>query len=146
MSMLLLMRHSIAVGTDFQTTDESRWLTTEGRQLATVAGQALRKTGQRIGCIVCSPLVRTVQTADLVASCLSHSEEIRSMHCLRSEASSQRGLEELAELEYDVVLAISHEPIVSTMSALLTGESATAYRPSEIRCFEDGKRTWRHEP
>ncbi len=140
------MRHSIAVGADFQTTDESRWLTEQGRKLAEVAGQALQKSGRPMECIVCSPLVRTVQTAEIVAACLSYSGEIRSMQCLRSEASSQRALEELAELEYGVVLAISHEPIVSTMSALLQGESAAAYRPSEIRCFEHGKRTWHHEP
>ena len=151
---LYLMRHSIAVPADFQTTDESRWLTVRGRALAEVAGRALRREldtrGLIVDSIVSSPLVRTVQTAELVAKCLGYEGEIGTLQALRSEARAQRGVESVEGLGLATVVAVTHEPIVSTMSALLTGTTPSGfgigYRPSEICGFQDGRECWRHRP
>lgn len=154
MSTIFLMRHSMAVPADFQTTDISRWLTAQGRELATLAGvqlaRELASSGRVLDCIVSSPLVRAVQTAELVAAALGHVGEIRSMHALRSESSSQRGVDDLRALGHACVLAVTHEPIVSTMTGLLTnadvGGFGAGYRPSEVRGFEDEYAFWRHQP
>ena len=148
------MRHSFAVPASFQTTDDARWLTERGREMATVAGVALQqelaRLGTRIDCIVTSPLVRAVQTADLVAGCVDYRSEIRAMISLRSESPSQRALDEVGALGHNVVLAITHEPTISTMSALHTGEGLSGFgagfQPSEICGFIDGELEWRHRP
>ncbi len=151
---LFLMRHSIAVHTDAQTTDESRCLTAAGRARARESGAALAREliarNLHLGCIVTSPLVRTVQTAEFIATELSYHGEVRAMHALRSEFPSQRALEELLALEPAVVVAVTHEPIVSAMSSLIVGETpshfGSGYYPGEIRGFADGKEVWRHLP
>ncbi|MCP4444226.1 MAG: histidine phosphatase family protein [Myxococcales bacterium] len=148
------MRHSIAVPADFQTTDDSRCLAARGRLLAAEAGLALaehlKKSGLQLEYIVTSPLVRTVQTAELVALPLQYDDEIRAMHSLRSEAPSQRGLDELLALGHGVVLAVTHEPIVSAMSGRICGEQeggfGAGFRPAEIRGFRDNASFWRHQP
>ncbi len=147
MSVIVLMRHSIAVPADFQTTDESRCLTARGRVLAKEAGDALaeilRSENLRLECIVSSPLVRAVQTAELIASSLQYDGEIRALHSLRSESSSQRGVEDLQGLGHGVLVAVTHEPIVSAMSERLTGQAVrgfgAGFRPAEIRGFRDGE-------
>lgn len=154
MTMLFLMRHSIAVSMDFQTTDDSRCLTEQGRVYAKDAGHALRDfldtRNLELTCIVTSPLVRTVQTAELVAAALGYEAEIRAMHALRSESPSQRGVDELQALGHGVVLAVTHEPIVSAMSARIVGDVSggygAGYHASEVRCFEDNTAVWRHQP
>ncbi len=150
---LFLMRHSIAVNTDAQTTDDSRCLTAAGRVRAKESGaalaQALIARNLHLSCIVTSPLVRTVQTAELMAAELGYEGELRAMHSLRSEFPSQRALEELVGLGQAVVVAVTHEPIVSSMSSLILGETPNhfgGYYPGEIRGFEDGAEFWRHQP
>ena len=143
--MIFLMRHSQAVSADYKTRDDSRWLTEAGRALAVEAGRALAQQAT-IECIVSSPCCRAVQTAELVAQCLGYQGEIAILESLRSEASPQMAVEELKQLPFATVLATSHEPIVSTMSLLLSGQSPTArqsgFRTAEIRCHSDGTQHW----
>jgi len=148
------MRHGLAVAADFQTTDASRWLTERGRDLVALASHALvaelQTTGRHIDRIVCSPLVRTVQTAERVATGLGYTGEIQTLHSLQSEAPSQQGLEALLEFAPDTVLAVTHEPIVSSMSSLLSGSIPSSFRPgyqpSEVRRFDESLPPWRHRP
>lgn len=149
MSKIYLMRHSQAAPSDFRTTDGARWLTAKGRTMAMDAGQALagQSAIDAIDVIVASPLARTVQTAELVAQALGWSDQIRCLESLRSESSAQRAIEDLQGLEGINILAVTHEPIVSTMCALLSGESISdfrsGFRPAEICCLSDGAAGWR---
>jgi phosphohistidine phosphatase SixA len=148
MSTIYLMRHSQAAPSDYRTTDNARWLTAKGRTIAMDAGRALAKeSGGAIDIIVASPLARAVQTAELVAQCLGWTDQIRCLESLRSESSAQRAIDDLQGLEALNVLAVSHEPIVSTMSALLTGQSISdfrsGFRPAEICCHNEGAAAWR---
>lgn len=63
---LLLIRHGEAVDAGPDLTDSHRWLTARGRAETTIAGAHLRKHPP--GAIVTSPLVRAVQTAELIAA------------------------------------------------------------------------------
>lgn len=149
MSKIYLMRHSQAAPSDYRTTDDARWLTAKGRTIAVEAGWALatKTAGDAIDLIVTSPLSRAVQTAELVAQCLGWSDPIRCLEALRSESSAQRAVEELQELEGAAILAVSHEPIVSSMSALLCGQSIrdfeSGFRPAEVCCLSEGAVSWR---
>lgn len=139
------MRHSQAVAADYKTRDDARWLTLRGRALAKEAAIALDGHGS-IDCIVSSPCCRTVQTAEIVAHQLGYTGEIAILESLRSESSPQMAVEELNELPFERVLALSHEPIVSMMSTLLSGQNPltlqTGFRPAEIRGHLDDAQTW----
>jgi phosphohistidine phosphatase len=149
MAKIYLMRHSQAAPSDFRTTDDARWLTAKGRAIGSEAGQALAKelAGTSLDLIVTSPLSRTVQTAELVAQALSWQEEIQCMAYLRSEASPARAMDELLALPVASVLAVTHEPMVSSLCALLSGQKSndvrSGFRPAEICCIADGSQSWR---
>ncbi len=149
MRKIYLMRHSQAAPADFRTTDGARWLTTKGREIAKEAGQALARETRAspIDLIVTSPLARTVQTAELMAQALGWTAEIACMESLRSESSPQGGIDDLLELQGAAILAVTHEPIVSSICALLLGQrpqdTRSGFRPAEIACVVDGKVVWR---
>jgi phosphohistidine phosphatase len=148
--MIYLMRHSQATPADFRTTDDARWLTAKGRTMASAAGKALAQevAAGPIDMIVTSPLSRTTQTAELVAQALGWNAEIVCLESLRSESSPHRAIEELEALGAVAVLAVTHEPIVSSMYALLSGQKVrdiqSGFRPAEIACLHEGKVGWRY--
>src|SRR5262245_42998116 len=69
---LMLMRHGIAedAGPDTGYRDEPRALTDEGRARMEQAARGLRALGVEASLVLCSPLVRCRQTADIVAAVL----------------------------------------------------------------------------
>lgn len=149
MGKIYLMRHSQAAPSDFRSTDEARWLTSQGRAIAREAGRALAKelSGQCIDTIVSSPLSRTVQTSELVAQAFDWHSEIHCLSALRSESSPRRAIDELLELPGNAILAVTHEPIVSSMCALMCGEDPrelrSGFKPAEIACISAGEVSWR---
>ena len=149
MGKIYLMRHSQAAPSDFRTSDEARWLTSQGRSIAREAGNALRQELGATGLdtIVTSPLSRTVQTAELVAQAVDWQGEVHCLSALRSESSPQRAIDELLELPGQTILAVTHEPIVSSMCALFCGENPreirTGFKPAEIACIHAGAVRWR---
>jgi phosphohistidine phosphatase len=64
---LYLIRHAQAVDGELGMRDEDRPLTAQGRRQALDVGNALARHGVRFSRIVTSPLVRAVETAELVA-------------------------------------------------------------------------------
>lgn len=139
--MLYLMRHSRAASADFRTTDDARWLTAEGREFALRGGAALAENAS-IEYIVSSPLARAVQTAELVARCLNWEGPIICLEGLRSEASPQETAQELLSLPSASVLAVSHEPIISSIASILLGSNHRGFRTAEIQGIKDGAKTW----
>lgn len=65
---VLFVRHGAAVDIRSAPTDHLRWLTDEGRKSMTAVGKALAELDLRYSCIYTSPLVRAVQTAEILAS------------------------------------------------------------------------------
>ena len=63
-----LMRHGESVAPSSEVPDESRWLNAEGRDHVRHVAAHLAEMGVVIDAVVSSPLVRAVQTAELVAS------------------------------------------------------------------------------
>jgi phosphohistidine phosphatase len=64
---IFLIRHGHAVDAAEQLSDGERYLTKKGRRAVREVGRALRKAGVAFEAIVTSPLVRAVQTAELIA-------------------------------------------------------------------------------
>ena len=67
---IYLVRHGDAVPEEDAGSDRDRWLSARGREAARILGRLLREQRVEPDAIVCSPLPRAVQTAELLAASL----------------------------------------------------------------------------
>jgi phosphohistidine phosphatase len=116
-----LIRHAEAG--DDAPRDESRALTSRGRADARRLGRALARRGVRFSSIVTSPLVRAVQTAEIVAAATEYRGRMPATDLLQPEASAADVVAFLATLGHERSVAlVAHEPILSAVAAALTGK------------------------
>ncbi|MDB4966762.1 MAG: sixA [Myxococcales bacterium] len=110
---LYLIRHAHAVDGD-GLRDDDRPLSREGRRQALDVGGALKKHKVRLGRIVTSPLVRAVETAELVAVTLGFDGGLEVCDALRPDGSWKHLVREiLAAHDPAVPLAlVGHEPTI----------------------------------
>jgi phosphohistidine phosphatase len=136
-----LIRHAEAG--DDAPRDESRALTARGRADARRLGRALARRGVRFTAIVTSPLVRAVQTAEIVAAETDYRGRMSVRDLLIPDGAPADVVAFLAKLvEEKSVALVAHEPILSAIAAALTGKSRyPPLRKAEalrIRMPEDG--------
>ena len=114
-----LIRHAEAG--DDAPKDESRALTVKGRADARRLGRALDGRGVRFSLVVASPLVRAVQTAEIVAAAVNYRGRVMASDVLLPEGAVSRVVAFLktAAGEKGVAL-VAHEPILSALAAALT--------------------------
>lgn len=114
---LYLLRHGIAEDAHGEMSDAERALTDEGRAQLHDTSRALRRLELQPGAILSSPLVRAVQTAELVAAVLEAPVE------QAPELQPGCGLDDLQRLlghyEHETMLLVGHEPDFSTLAARL---------------------------
>jgi phosphohistidine phosphatase len=148
-----LIRHGEAG--DDAPRDEARSLTLRGRASVTRVGRALRRRGGDFTLIVSSPLVRAVQTAEIVAAAVGYGGRLVVSEALEPEARVSRTVAWLATLEgEDSVALCAHEPILSSLAgALLRVDRFAALRKGEalrLRLPEGpghpGELRWRIDP
>jgi len=114
-----LIRHAEAG--DDAPRDESRALTARGRADARRLGRALARRGVRFTTIVTSPLVRAVQTAEIVAAATEFRGRMPATDVLVPEASAGDVVAFLAKIADEKSVAlVAHEPILSAVAAALT--------------------------
>jgi phosphohistidine phosphatase len=121
-----LIRHAEAG--DDAPTDEVRSLTARGREDARRLGRALARRGVEFSLMVSSPLVRAVQTAEIVAAEIGYRERLPVTDLLVPDGaaaqvvswlkSARRNLEGSAS-----IALVAHEPILSALAALLIGKA-----------------------
>lgn len=114
---LYLLRHGIAEDASAGMSDAERALTDEGRDQLVDTSKALLRLGVKPGVILSSPLVRAVQTAELVAPSLDAPvEQALELQpgCMLSD------LERLVRrYQHDTIMIVGHEPDFSTLAARL---------------------------
>jgi phosphohistidine phosphatase len=114
-----LIRHAEAG--DDAPRDESRARTVRGRADARRLGRALARRGIRFTAIITSPLVRAVQTAEIVAAATEYRGRMPATDLLQPEASAADVVTFLAKLVNEKSVAlVAHEPILSAVAAALT--------------------------
>lgn len=121
---VLVIRHSSAVDPYAAPSDELRWLTAEGRaRIRRVAGEIRAKVA--ITHIYTSPLVRAVQTAEILALGIGYDDEVRVHAPLASEyGTTAQALSVLERhADDDVVALVSHAPKVRVLAGHLAQES-----------------------
>ena len=119
---LYFIRHAKAVERSFDILEDYRYLTPEGRERFRTTASLLRKKGLMPESIVSSPLVRAVQTAEILAETLSFNglltvDEALSpgydLNGLRKILARHPGVQSLA--------CVGHEPDLSDLGCLLLG-------------------------
>jgi phosphohistidine phosphatase len=123
-----LIRHAEAG--DDAASDEARSLTTRGREDARRLGHALARRGVEFSLMVSSPLVRAVQTAEIVAAEIAYRERLTVTELLVPDGAASRVLSWLKTAGRDLdgspsVALVAHEPILSAVAALLIGKART---------------------
>jgi phosphohistidine phosphatase len=117
-----LIRHAEAG--DDAPRDESRALTVRGRADTRRLGRALARRGVRFTLMVTSPLVRAVQTAEIVAAAVGYRGRMPANDALEPEAAAADVVALLATLANERSVAlVAHEPILSAVAAALTRKS-----------------------
>jgi phosphohistidine phosphatase len=147
-----LIRHGEAG--DDAPRDELRSLTMRGRATAARVARTLRRRGGDFTLIVSSPLVRALQTAEIVAAGVGYGGRLVVSETLVPEGRVSRTIAWLSTLEEDSIALVAHEPILSTLAGALVGlERFPALRKGEalrLRLPEGpghpGEVRWRIDP
>lgn len=127
---ILLIRHAIAEEQEvFARTgrsDDERPLTDEGREAMRDAARGLAKTVKDIDVIAASPLVRAVQTADVVADEFPHAAR-ETIDAMKPEAQFPEFVEWLSgKRDEKCVAAVGHNPHISALACWLIGAPDSA--------------------
>jgi phosphohistidine phosphatase len=150
---ILLVRHADAVSEAAFLPDEHRYLSPAGRHQVRELSALLAEAGLSLGAVVTSPLVRAVQTAELLVRWLDWTGPIEASHYLApagaSPSSAAEWLTRCAEpLGGGVLGAVGHEPSISHLAQILSrsGGSISSLGKAEACYIEDGALRWRLEP
>ena len=143
---VLLIRHAHAVDGVEGMPDEARHLTAVGRAIARKVGERLHADGIVFDAMVTSPLVRAVQTAELVAQAARYGGEIECVTALAPGESPRHAAHEL-EGRGAAVAAIGHEPSISALAALFAGKkSHPGLRKGQVLIFDEGRLVYSLDP
>ncbi|HEY1554675.1 MAG TPA: phosphohistidine phosphatase SixA [Kofleriaceae bacterium] len=142
---VFLIRHAEAVDETLELRDPSRHLTTHGRAQARSLGDRLRWHDCEPTHVWTSPLVRAVQTAELVAAGLGATVAIEVLPALAPGESERAVVAALQALPHEAsVVLVGHEPGMSGLAALLVAApDFGALDKAEAVRIIDGKLRWR---
>lgn len=136
---LLLCRHAHAVDPSETADDRVRWLTAHGRETARKVGAMLAHAGDTPSRVLTSPLVRAVQTAELIVAATGFGGPVEVEPSLAPDGRLSSLIERLTECgESATVLCVGHEPQMSAWTAELVGHASPrlAFEPACIACIE----------
>jgi phosphohistidine phosphatase len=142
---VFLIRHAAAIDETLELRDPMRHLTAAGRTQATSLGDRLRWHDCTPTHIWTSPLVRAVQTAELVATGLASPVTVEVIPALAPGESARTVVAAVQALAADArVVLVGHEPGISGIGALLLGVSDLApLAKAEAMRISDGQVRWR---
>lgn len=126
--LVTLVRHGDAIPPNGPMDDASRALSPRGREQARACGRALAQQGASLTHVWSSPLVRAVQTAELMLAAFAFDGVVEIRGDLypdslpRSLLQDLRGLDETAD-----VLVVGHMPYMSTLTRELLGLHVGAF-------------------
>ena len=117
----ILFRHGMAVDwRDWPKEDQTRPLTNEGIEKTRKAAKGLVRLGATPTSLLCSPYLRTRQTADIAKEALGFTEQPQLCTELCSDASPEDFLKVLLSFSQDdCVLCVGHEPHLGHAAGLM---------------------------
>lgn len=133
-----IVRHAEAVDRSQDISEEHRFLTRRGRKRSRKVAKALRKSGARPDLILTSPLLRAVQTADVLAEVLRFKDDLLVAPLLSPGFRPQK-LDALLE-QYPAateVVLVGHEPDVGmVVGSLLAAQNSCSLTKGSVVSFE----------
>jgi phosphohistidine phosphatase len=127
---LIFVRHAIAIERTADVPEELRHLTSEGRAFLRKTARTMLKNGVEPSLILTSPLLRSVQTADIIAESLSYIGPVM----VAEELSPGFELAALQRIiatyhHMDELMLVGHEPDLSgVVSVLLHVEESFSFK------------------
>jgi phosphohistidine phosphatase len=142
---IFLIRHAEAADETLEIKDPARPLTTLGRDQARSLGERLRWHDCEPTHVFTSPLVRAVQTAELVTAALGAHCIVGVEPALAPGASVRQVVSSLAGVPTESsVLLFGHEPGLSDVAALLVGDpDVPVIAKAEAMRISGGRVRWR---
>jgi phosphohistidine phosphatase len=115
-----VVRHAEAIERSQGISEDHRYLTTRGRKRFRKVALSLKKLGIKPDVIVTSPLVRAVQTADILAETLRHKGELR-VSALLAPGFRPESIDELLESypQAEEIALVGHEPDLGALAQTL---------------------------
>ena len=138
---LYLMRHGIAIDREDPDcpTEEERYLTSKGIERTRSAAHGLAELKVKPAVLLTSPLVRAVQTGEIVCEVLDlDPKQLRATDALKSDAKPARLAEELGQLDGEDVICFGHAPHLDEFIAFAVkaGSAFTALKKAGVACLE----------
>ena len=142
---VFLIRHAEAIPESAALSDPHRHLTAIGRDQARALGDRLRWHDCAPTEVWSSPLVRAIQTAELVANGLACGVLIEAVPALAPGEDVRTLAARLAALPAAaIVVVVGHEPNLSALGTLLVGgQNMPALRLAQAARIDDGQLRWR---
>lgn len=115
-----VVRHAEAIERSENVPEEHRFLTLRGRKRFRKIARNLRKLGVNPDVILTSPLIRAVQTADILSERLRHQGELE-VTPLLAPGFRPKGLDELmsSHAQANEIAVVGHEPDVGMVTQSL---------------------------
>ncbi len=130
---IFLVRHGVAIDGNAGLGDEHRYLTAKGRKIFTQLAEELRSEGIRFDLIVASPLVRTVQTAEILAAFTKYKGDVVAATAF---APGGRAMEYLlrtaAAHEGEKIAFVGHEPRMGQLAGQLLDRPPLPFKKGQI--------------
>ncbi|PRQ03152.1 SixA phosphatase family protein [Enhygromyxa salina] len=126
--LVTLVRHGDARSSDSDLGDAGRCLSTTGRDEARATGRALAERGVTPTRVWSSPLVRAVQTAELIVGELEYNGVIEARDDVYPDSRPRDLFGALARLDADAdVLVVGHMPYMAAAASELLGISVGGF-------------------
>jgi phosphohistidine phosphatase len=129
---LYIMRHGLAAARDASTAmdDAKRPLTSEGKQKMREIAEGLVRADLQLDWIVSSPLVRAVETAEIVEEALGSKPPLETCDALSPGGAPEALITFLAKRSNRRrTLVVGHEPDLGELAARLIGAGRNAHMP-----------------
>jgi phosphohistidine phosphatase len=141
---VVLIRHADTVVETLALPDPARYLSPLGRRQARDLADRLRERGCVPTQVWTSPLVRTVQTAELLIAALGWNGDVISQPDLAPNGDVRAIERAIAALDASaIVVIVGHEPALSGLAGVLaSGANIAALRRAAATCIEDGRIAW----
>jgi phosphohistidine phosphatase len=135
---VLLVRHGEAVDLRAARSDHDRWLTATGRRAVARVGKVLAELDLEYSRIYTSPMLRAVQTAEILAA--THPGFHGSVEVLQALSNDQGSTAQaLAPLEHaqqdDLIVMVAHMPKIGVLAGHLCRLKTAPSFPTASACL-----------
>ncbi|MCX7762823.1 MAG: phosphohistidine phosphatase SixA [Candidatus Kryptonium sp.] len=135
--IIYLVRHADAEQKKPGMSDFDRSLTELGKEMTRKMATFLKKMNLKVDLIVSSPLVRAVQTAEIIRDVLEVRSDIVKINELIPGSDFQALMKIIKSFDCDNLLAVGHEPHLGEFLGWLVGISKPIeFKKNSIACVE----------